>query len=161
MKRKLARGFTLIELMIVVAIIGILAAIAIPNFMRFQARARQSEAKANLKAIFTAVKSDWAEREPNDCGFCSWSPEKNTIYTYMSGTDTEPPSKAGVAAIASPTVVPAAGMDPTTSSFTAIALGNIDNDTFIDEWQIDYDNNLCNGSVSGGVCTRDGNDVEN
>ena len=47
------KGFTLIELMIVVAIIGILAAIAIPNFLKFQAKSKQSEAKTNLGAIFT------------------------------------------------------------------------------------------------------------
>jgi type IV pilus assembly protein PilA len=45
-------GLTLIELMIVVAIIGILAAIAIPNFLKFQCKAKQSEAKTALGAIY-------------------------------------------------------------------------------------------------------------
>jgi len=59
--RKTNKGFTLIELMIVVAIIGILAAIAIPNFLRFQLKAKTSEAKVNLAAIRTAEESYLAE----------------------------------------------------------------------------------------------------
>src|SRR5262245_63501809 len=56
------KGFTLIELMIVVAIIGILAAIAIPNFLQYQMKSRQSEAKTNLQAIRTSEIAFQAER---------------------------------------------------------------------------------------------------
>ena len=56
------KGFTLIELMIVVAIIGILAAIAIPNFLTYQMKSRQSEAKTNLMAIKTSEVAWQGER---------------------------------------------------------------------------------------------------
>ena len=47
-------GFTLVELMVVVAIIGLLSSVAIPNFKKFQAKSKTTEAKVHLSAIYTA-----------------------------------------------------------------------------------------------------------
>ena len=55
------RGFSLIELMIVVAIIGVLSTVATPNFQKMSAKARTVEAKSALSAMFTAEKAYYAE----------------------------------------------------------------------------------------------------
>src|SRR6478735_7184316 len=94
MKSFKKRGFTLIELMIVVAIIGILAAIAIPNFIKFQARSKQSEARTNLKGIFTAEKAFLGDHDYYSAwGEIGWKAERGNRYAYTigntGGADTE------------------------------------------------------------------------
>lgn len=55
------KGFSLVELMVVVAIIGILAVIGIPQYQKFMSKARQAEAKTHLNAIFQGEASYFTE----------------------------------------------------------------------------------------------------
>lgn len=148
-KKNGEKGFTLIELMIVVAILGILAAIAIPNFLRFQAKSKQSEAKTNLGAIGTTAEA-W--RSENDTyvisaiGDLGWAPQGTVRYSYwydVGGTDTAFPasSYSGGAADLSASGGCNRSNAPTSSTvsadastFSVAAKGEIDSDATCDEW---------------------------
>jgi type IV pilus assembly protein PilA len=159
-KLRSKKGFTLIELMIVVAIIGILAAIAIPNFLRFQAKSKQSEAKTNLGGIFTGQTSYLGEHDRyGSFAEIAWAPiGSSQRYTYYSGSDgsggsgdtdrVNPPASAGAGAW--PGGVTAVGQTvPTATSpgqFTAGAVGNVDTDSSIDIWIMTEQRTLSNVS---------------
>lgn len=83
-------GFTLIEIMIVVALIAILAAIAIPSYVGIQKRAARSEARANLQAIALALEGRMAES--NNYG------QAGTNYWYICGDGCTKSAVAGYTA---------------------------------------------------------------
>ena len=77
-------GFTLVELMVVVAIIGLLSAVAIPNFQKYQARTKQAEAKLHLSAMYTAEASFYATYNMyhNCLNFMGYDPTEETPSRY-------------------------------------------------------------------------------
>ena len=168
MRRLSQKGFTLIELMIVVAIIGILAVIAVPNFQKFQARAKQSEAKTNLKGIYTAKVANFQASDTYVCYkncFCDWQldggvsaggdalpTESDARYSYLcNDTASDIISEAddrkanytltGTGSAGCTTPNEASGVD---RSFLVTASGNVDSDEECDHWSINQDNELNN-----------------
>ena len=160
-------GFTLVELMVVVAIIGILSAIAIPNFKTYQAKAKTSEAKLVLASIYTAettLQGDYdaygtcleyaGVKQANNnyyaYGFASTNDTANSVVSGNGGDGCGAGNTFSFVAIkkvagntADESNLSGATVDDDGTTFTAKAAGFISADsTAASEWTIDQDRGL-------------------
>ena len=117
------KGFTLIELMIVVVIIGILAALAIPRFMRSTTKSKQSEAKQLLKQVYTMQRAYRQEYNAYCLNGVTASAAAPTTFAQI-GVDIMAASRYSYV------------MTAAAATFTCVATGNLDDDAQNDIWQI-------------------------
>jgi type IV pilus assembly protein PilA len=150
--------------MIVVAIIGILAAIAIPNFLRYQAQSRQAEARTVLSGIFISELAFFGENSRfsgfQEIGFTVAGSANRYTYRSMGTTVAGGVISAGVVEIINAGIgtvtadnltalAGGAGAASSAAGFTATATTNMDNDATIDQWHInDLKQNLQNADVN-------------
>ena len=124
-----------------VALVGVMAAVAIPNFIKFQARARQSEGKAQLRALYTAMHAAHVTNGSYPTSFADsdWRPEDVSRYTYVLGNDVLQATQGGPYEARLETYV-------RDGQFKAAALSNVDGDSTLDIWTIDETGTLVNVS---------------
>lgn len=128
-----SKGFTLIELMIVVVIIGILTSLAIPRFMRTSTKTKQSEAKLVLKQIYVNQRT-YRQQSTSNTYFQPGGPASAASPNALNEIWIE----IGISSRYTFTIVAAA------NTFTATATANIDDDAAIDTWTIDQLGTLSN-----------------
>jgi type IV pilus assembly protein PilA len=145
-------------------VLGIVAGIAVPNFVKFQARSKQSDCRTNLKSLYTSERMYQAEHDAfsNDVVKLGFSPERSR-YTYFLGDGaTVPPSAPGVAAATERDLPPLQGGEPEVGdkAFVAVCAGNVDNDSLLDVWSISSEERVINGQkVAPGEPFNEQNDV--
>ncbi len=120
-----SKGFTLIELMIVVVIIGILAALAIPRFMRSTTKSKQTEAKQLLKQIYTMQHA--YRQEFNAYCLNGVSAAAGSVNFARLGVDIGASARYTYA------------MTAAANTFSCTATANLDDDATNDVWAIDQD----------------------